>query len=248
MDIYNLILNGKIAEINLKTVSEDQRELIITVSDLLRGKRRKFQSDILLLKPTEPSVGHILVVETLQDIADKNYRNLIARGQKHQNYVLLQCLAGWAALKVKKYKEAGEFYRRAASLQPQNPRLAWALGEYYFVVKDYTNAIQCYQNSLSLGQDQWEFKWIIRYVKTWQTVAGSPYKATFFTLAWSVLSVLATQWIWLWLIPYLSLVSIHGIAIVASWRIGNFGKADLISLRAIVLTLSAVFIRSLWNG
>lgn len=247
MEIYNLILNGKFTEIDLNSISVEQRRLVVVALDLLRGKRRKFQN-MFLPEPTQTSVESTLVIELLQDIVDENYKNLIVKGERYQNYVLTQWLAGWAALKMKRSEESEKFYRQAVSLHPQSPKPAWALGEYYFVVRDYSKAIEWYEKSLALGQNQWEFKWVVRCAKIWQVLAGSLYRITFFTLVWLVLSVLATQWIWFWLIPYLSLMSIHGITLAASWRIGDSGRIILISLRSLALTLLTIFIWLLWNG
>lgn len=247
MDIYTLILNGKFTEIDLNSISAEQRKLVSVALDLFRGKRRRFKK-MLVPKFAITSTESTLVIEMLQDIVEENYENLIVTGERLPNYVLTQWLAGWAALKMKRYEKSEKFYKQAVSLQPQNPKPAWALGEYYLNVRDYSRAIEWYEKSLALGQNQLEFKWIVRYTKIWQVLAGSLHRTTFFVLVWLMLSILATQWVWIVLIPYMLLMSIHGITLVASWRIGAFGRSGLIGLRALTLTLFTAFIWLLWNG
>lgn len=241
MDVCKLILNGKITEVDLNAVPANQRMLAACALDVFRGKGRKIQ-DVFLLEGAELSTECALVVEMLQDILGKNYKKLIVKGKEHQNYVLTQWVAGWAALKIKERGEAERFYRQAVLLQPDNPKTAWALGEYYFAVRDYSKSIAWYEKSLVLGQERWEFKWIVKYTKVWQILAGTLYRTVFFVLLWFILSIFALQWVWIWFILYGYFMVLHIITFVASWRLGDTGKANLIALRSITLSVFTVFI------
>jgi len=248
MKVDAMILNGEITDINLNDISDDEIKLTTLALKILRGKKQETQHDKFLSEVVRYSSERALVVDLLKDVSSGNYKDLIAKGEKYQKYVLVQWLAGWAALTTKKYEIAEKFYYQAVLLQPQSYKPAWALGEYYFVIRDYSRAIQWYYKSLSLGQDRWEFKWIVRYIELWQTLAGSLWKTTFFVLAWLALAVIGIQRAWLWVIPYLGFVGIHSITIAACWRIGDVGKMNLIALRAAILTISVAVIVWIWKS
>jgi tetratricopeptide (TPR) repeat protein len=73
---------------------------------------------------------------------------------------------GWVNFKLKRYDEAVRNLERSRELSPEDPTIAFHLGEAYFVRKEYKKALAQYKFVLSEEPERLDVQERIRRIKS----------------------------------------------------------------------------------